>query len=798
MNKRLEDWVNWILYDELKNGVINAPKHLLGNHVYGDGQVITVYRPYAEKVCVVSPTGKNREEMECLAEGFYGFYSAKKKYKGTKYRIETTYQDGTTVVTADAYAFDSQITEFDTYLFAEGKHYDVYEKFGAHPMTIDGVKGTYFAVWAPHARRVSVVGDFNMWDGALNPMQMMQTSGIYELFIPDVAPGAVYKYQILTRDGEILYKADPYGNQCQVRPDNANVVADLTGYKWKDTDWIENRKQQTRETELKKPMAIYECHLGSWKKKIEDSDFGFYTYRELAKMLCDYVKKMGYTHVELMGIAEYPFDGSWGYQVTNYYAPTSRYGSPEDFMYFVDHMHANGIGVILDWVPAHFPRDAHGLGRFDGMPLYEHPDPRRGEHPDWGTYIFDFGRNEVSNFLTANALFWVEKFHVDALRVDAVASMLYLDYGKQDGQWLPNKDGGNENYDAIELLRKINTVMEERNPGAFLIAEESTAWAGVTAPASMKGLGFLYKWNMGWMNDFLEYMKMDPYFRSFNHNRLTFSLSYTYAENYVLVVSHDEVVHLKCSMLNKMTGVEKDKFANLRTAYGFMYGHPGKKLLFMGQEFGQLREWSEARSLDWFLLDQPLHKKMQKWVADLNHMYTTYDACYYNDNNQMGFEWTKVDDANTSIIAFVRRGKTVKDQLLFVCNFVPVERKDYWIGVPCLTEYEEIINSDAKIYGGSGTKNGKVKAFEEKCDRMPYAISIDIAPLSMMVFRYDYVDKKQAVVDAPATAAIEKKPEPKKATTAKKSTAAKKPTAKKAAVAKTSTENKSVEKKTTK
>ena len=767
MNKRLEDWVNWILYDELKNGVINAPKHLLGNHVYGDGQVITVYRPYAEKVCVVSPTGKNREEMECLAEGFYGFYSAKKKYKGTKYRIETTYQDGTTVVTADAYAFDSQITEFDTYLFAEGKHYDVYEKFGAHPMTIDGVKGTYFAVWAPHARRVSVVGDFNMWDGALNPMQMMQTSGIYELFIPDVAPGAVYKYQILTRDGEILYKADPYGNQCQVRPNNANVVADLTGYKWKDTDWIENRKQQTRETELKKPMAIYECHLGSWKKKIEDSDFGFYTYRELAKMLCDYVKKMGYTHVELMGIAEYPFDGSWGYQVTNYYAPTSRYGSPEDFMYFVDHMHANGIGVILDWVPAHFPRDAHGLGRFDGMPLYEHPDPRRGEHPDWGTYIFDFGRNEVSNFLTANALFWVEKFHVDALRVDAVASMLYLDYGKQDGQWLPNKDGGNENYDAIELLRKINTVMEERNPGAFLIAEESTAWAGVTAPASMKGLGFLYKWNMGWMNDFLEYMKMDPYFRSFNHNRLTFSLSYTYAENYVLVISHDEVVHLKCSMLNKMPGVEMDKFANLRTAYGFMYGHPGKKLLFMGQEFGQLREWSEARSLDWFLLDQPLHKKMQKWVADLNHMYTTYDACYYNDNNQMGFEWTKVDDANTSIIAFVRRGKTVKDQLLFVCNFVPVERKDYWIGVPCLTEYEEIINSDAKIYGGSGTKNGKVKAFEEKCDRMPYAISIDIAPLSMMVFKYDYVDKKPAI-------------------------------AKKAAVAKTSTENKSVEKKTTK
>lgn len=736
MNKRLEDWVNWILYDELKNGVINAPKHLLGNHVYGDGQVITVYRPYAEKVCVVSPTGKNREEMECLAEGFYGFYSAKKKYKGTKYRIETTYQDGTTVVTADAYAFDSQITEFDTYLFAEGKHYDVYEKFGAHPMTIDGVKGTYFAVWAPHARRVSVVGDFNMWDGALNPMQMMQTSGIYELFIPDVAPGAVYKYQILTRDGEILYKADPYGNQCQVRPDNANVVADLTGYKWKDTDWIENRKQQTRETELKKPMAIYECHLGSWKKKIEDSDFGFYTYRELAKMLCDYVKKMGYTHVELMGIAEYPFDGSWGYQVTNYYAPTSRYGSPEDFMYFVDHMHANGIGVILDWVPAHFPRDEHGLGRFDGMPLYEHPDPRRGEHPDWGTYIFDFGRNEVSNFLTANALFWVEKFHVDALRVDAVASMLYLDYGKQDGQWLPNKDGGNENYDAIELLRKINTVMEERNPGAFLIAEESTAWAGVTAPASMKGLGFLYKWNMGWMNDFLEYMKMDPYFRSFNHNRLTFSLSYTYAENYVLVISHDEVVHLKCSMLNKMPGVEMDKFANLRTAYGFMYGHPGKKLLFMGQEIAQFTEFNENAEVDWSLFEFDAHVFMQGYVKELNELYKTEPALYELDSSPEGFTWINCNSANTSLLSYVRKGKKESDTLLIICNFTPMEHKAYKLATPSGGRWQEIFSSDNNRYGGEGRNNKTVKqAKKAECDGQEHYISVTVPPLSISVFK---------------------------------------------------------------
>lgn len=736
MNKRLEDWINWILIDELKSGIINAPKHLLGNHDYGDGQVIMVYRPHAEKVCVVSPTGKNRDEMECLSDGVYGFYSAKKKYKGTKYRIETTYQDGTTVVTADAYAFDSQITDFDTYLFAEGKHYDVYEKFGAHPMTIDGVKGTYFAVWAPHARRVSVVGDFNMWDGALNPMQMMQTSGIYELFIPDVAPGAVYKYQILTRDGEILYKADPYGNQCQVRPDNANVVADLTGYKWKDTDWIENRKQQTRETELKKPMAIYECHLGSWKKKIEDSDFGFYTYRELAKMLCDYVKKMGYTHVELMGTAEYPFDGSWGYQVTNYYAPTSRYGSPEDFMYFVDHMHANGIGVILDWVPAHFPRDAHGLGRFDGMPLYEHPDPRRGEHPDWGTYIFDFGRNEVSNFLTANALFWVEKFHVDALRVDAVASMLYLDYGKQDGQWLPNKDGGNENYDAIELLRKINTVMEERNPGAFLIAEESTAWAGVTAPASMKGLGFLYKWNMGWMNDFLEYMKMDPYFRSFNHNRLTFSLSYTYAENYVLVISHDEVVHLKCSMLNKMPGVEKDKFANLRTAYGFMYGHPGKKLLFMGQEIAQFTEFNENAEVDWSLFEFDAHVFMQGYVKELNELYKTEPALYELDSSPEGFTWINCNSANTSLLSYVRKGKKESDTLLIICNFTPMEHKAYKLATPSGGRWQEIFSSDNNRYGGEGRNNKTVKqAKKAECDGQEHYISVTVPPLSISVFK---------------------------------------------------------------
>ena len=744
MNKRLENWVNWVLYDELIKGQLNAPKHLLGIHDYGDGQVITAYKPYSQSVCVTSPDGKNPILMEQIGDGFYGIYFETKKFKGNKYRFHTKYNDGTTVLSADCYAFDTSdiITDYDVYLFAEGKNYDIYEKLGAHPMTIDGVKGTYFAVWAPNARRVSVVGDFNMWDGALNPMQIHSASGIYELFIPEVLPGAVYKFQILTRNGDILYKADPYGNQTQVRPDNANIVVDLRNFKWSDSKWISNRNKISRLDRMKKPMSIYEVHLGSWKKACENSDFGFYNYRELAKQLGDYVTEMGYTHIELMGIAEYPFDGSWGYQVTNYFAPTSRYGTPEDFMYFVDYMHSIGISVILDWVPAHFPRDAHGLGRFDGMPLYEHADSRRGEHPDWGTYIFDYGRTEVANFLTSNALFWVEKFHVDALRVDAVASMLYLDYGKQNGQWLPNKDGGNENYDAIALLQNINTVMEERNPGAYLIAEESTAWAGVTAPASLKGLGFLFKWNMGWMNDFLEYMKLDPYFRSFNHNRLTFSLTYTYSENYILVISHDEVVHLKCSMLNKMPGLEFDKFANLRTAYGFMFGHPGKKLLFMGQEFAQLREWCEERSLDWYLLDTPLHKQMQNFVKTLNHMYTTYDALYYNDNESMGFEWIKCDDAEEGIVAFVRRGKTSKNQLMFVCNFVPVERTTHMIGAPCLTKYEEILNSDAEEFGGLGRINGTVKAINQPCDRMDYSVSLTVPPLSVMVFKYDYVDKK--------------------------------------------------------
>ena len=738
MNEKLQRWINWIQYDELMAGKNNNPGKLLGLHDYYKGQVLTTYKPHAVSVKVKSVTGKNEHELEAVGEqGFFGLYLPKKTYK--KYVLETTYEDGSVVTLADPYAFEPQISDMDIYLFAEGNHYQIYEKLGAHPMKIDGVEGTYFAVWAPNARRVSVVGDFNMWDGALHPMNMLGASGIHELFIPGVKEGAVYKFQILTRFDEVIYKADPYGNCCQFRPDNASVVADLNKYKWKDAKWIAKRQETKRTDSLRKPMAVYEMHLGSWKKAIEDSDNGFYSYRELAPMVASYIKEMGYTHVELMGIAEYPFDGSWGYQVTNYYAPTRRYGLPEDFMYFVDYMHKNGIYVILDWVPAHFPKDAHGLGRFDGMPLYEHPDPRRGEHPHWGTYIFDFGRNEVQNFLVANALFWLEKFHVDGLRVDAVASMLYLDYGKNDGEWLPNKNGGKENLDAIAFMQHLNQTVEDRVPGALMIAEESTSWAGVTAPASMDGLGYLYKWNMGWMNDFLEYMKLDPYFRSFNHNRLTFSLMYTYSENFILVISHDEVVHLKCSMLLKMPGTMPEKFANLKTAYGFMYAHPGKKLLFMGQEFGQEREWSEARSLDWYVLEEPGHKGLQNFVKKLNMLYKKYDAFYYNDCDPMGFEWINCNDNEHSQISFIRRGSKAEDQLLVVCNFTPVERKNFWVGVPCEGTYTEILNSDAKEFEGEGRVNKKpLRAVLGECDGKQQHIVFDLPPLSVVVFKYDY------------------------------------------------------------
>lgn len=629
------------------------------------------------------------------------------------------------------------ISEADQYLFAQGTHYDIYKKLGAHLSVEDGVQGVYFGVWAPNAAQVNVIGTFNEWNEESHPMQKLGEGGIWGLFIPGVEEGTMYKFLIYAKDGRKLYKADPFANYAEYRPGTASIVTDITGFDWRDSKWMEARDKKDMN---KEPMAIYECHIGSFMKHPNNGTAeGFYNYREFADRIIEYLKEMKYTHVELMGIAEHPFDGSWGYQVTGYYAPTRRYGNPDDFMYFVDYMHDQGIGVILDWVPAHFPKDAYGLGMFDGQPLYEHPDPRRGEHPHWGTYIFNYNKREVSNFLLANGLFWMKKFHVDGLRVDAVASMLYLDYGKDDGEWLPNEDGGNENYDAINLFRHMNSEFEKQVPGCMIIAEESTAWPKVSTSVRDGGLGFTFKWNMGWMNDFLEYMHMDPLFRSGNHGKLTFSMDYAYSENFIQVLSHDEVVHGKGSMINKMPGELDDQFANLRAAYGFMYGHPGKKLLFMGQEFAQYREWSESRSLDWYLLGEERNKQMQAYVKALNALYRKNEALYVNDYDIMGFEWMSCLNADQSTVSFVRRGKTTKKQLLFVCNFTPVKREDFRVGVPCSGEYSLILTSDDKAYGGTGVRNAKkVTADKITFDGRDYSIKMTLPPLSVTVYQFDY------------------------------------------------------------
>ena len=536
-----------------------------------------------------------------------------------------------------------EIGELDHYLFGQGTHYEIYRKLGAHRVKDGDQEGVYFAVWAPHAQGVSVVGDFNGWNREANPMERGEPLGIYTCFVPDLPEMSLYKYCIKTYKGEYILKADPFANYAEKRPGTASRVVDLSHISWTDSEWMEKRRTWDHTVE---PMSIYEVHIGSWKKHplTEDDEDGFYNYREFAKEIVKYVKYMGYTHVEIMGIAEHPFDGSWGYQVTGYFAPTSRYGTPEDFAWMINYLHRNKIGVILDWVPAHFPRDAHGLADFDGTPTFEYADPRKGEHPDWGTKIFDYGKNEVQNFLISNALFWIENYHVDGLRVDAVASMLYLDYGKQDGQWVANKYGGNKNLEAIGFFKHLNSVVLGRNPGAVMIAEESTAWPKVTGKVEDDGLGFSLKWNMGWMHDFTEYMKLDPYFRKGAHNLMTFAMSYAYSENYILVLSHDEVVHLKCSMLNKMPGLGFDKYANLKAGYAFMIGHAGKKLLFMGQEFAQLREWSEKRELDWFLLAEPEHQAIQNWMRDLLHLYRKNRALYDQDSTWEGFEWINADD----------------------------------------------------------------------------------------------------------------------------------------------------------
>ena len=625
-----------------------------------------------------------------------------------------------------------EIGELDQYLFGQGNHYEIYQKMGAHKVTCKGKEGVYFAVWAPHARRVAVIGDFNDWDFEADYMERQEPLGIYTLFVPGVKEGDLYKFCIETEQGKRIFKADPFANYAELRPGTASRVTDISNLKWTDDAWMKARETWDHKVN---PMSIYEVHVGSWMRHPGREDEGFYTYREFAEAITKYVKDMGYTHVELMGMAEHPFDGSWGYQVTGYYAPTSRYGTPEDFAYMINYLHRNHIGVILDWVPAHFPKDAHGLADFDGTPTFEYADPRKGEHPDWGTKIFDYGKAEVKNFLIANALFWIEHFHVDGLRVDAVASMLYLDYGKQDGQWVANKYGGNENLEAIEFFKHLNSVVLGRNKGAVMIAEESTAWPKVTGAPEDGGLGFSLKWNMGWMHDYTEYMKLDPYFRKNAHNMMTFAMSYAYSENYILVLSHDEVVHLKCSMLNKMPGLGFDKYANLKVGYAFMTGHPGKKLLFMGQEFAQLREWSEERELDWFLLAEPEHQAIQNWYRDLLHLYKKNKAMYELDSDPAGFQWINADDCFRSIYSFMRHSKDGKKNLLFVCNFTPMERPDYRVGVPRRKQLKLILNSDDKKYGGKGEERPLVyKPVKQECDGQKFSFAYPLPAYGVAVF----------------------------------------------------------------
>ena len=623
------------------------------------------------------------------------------------------------------------ISEADQYLFAQGTHYDIYKKLGAHPSEEDGVSGTYFAVWAPNAASVHVIGTFNGWDEGANPLTKLGPGGIYSAFIPGVGTGELYKFLITTPDGRKLYKADPFANAAEYRPGTASVVTDLSGIKWSDDTWMGARAKKDWNAE---PIAIYECHIGSWMKH-PNGEEGFYNYREFADRIVEYLKEMKYTHVELMGIAEHPFDGSWGYQVTGYYAPTSRYGTPEDFAYLINKLHKNNIGVILDWVPAHFPRDAHGLAEFDGVCIFEDPDTRRGEHPDWGTKIFNYAKTEVKNFLIANALYWIKEFHIDGLRVDAVASMLYLDYGKKDGQWLANKYGGNQNLDAIEFFKHFNSVIHGGFPGVLTIAEESTAWPKVTGDVEDDGLGFSFKWNMGWMHDFCEYMKLDPLFKKNNHHALTFAMSYNGSENYILPLSHDEVVHLKCSMVNKMPGYQVDKYANLRTGYTYMFGHSGKKLLFMGQEFGQEREWSEERELDWFLLQEPLNKGMQEYVKELLNLYRKNPAMYEVDRDWSGFEWINCDDCDRSIYSFMRKSKDGKKKLLFVLNMTPIMRENFEVGVPTKKKCKLVLNSDEVRFGGNGNEiPANITPTEEECDKLPYRIKFNLAPFSAAVF----------------------------------------------------------------
>lgn len=693
---------------------------------------VRTYFPNASRIDVISVEDSAVYNMKKIHEEglFEAIISDKSEF--FTYKLKITDYSNNTFELYDPYCFSPVISEYDLYLFNEGTHHKVYEKLGAHFRIINGIEGVLFAVWAPCACRVSVVGNFNQWDGRRHQMRLLGSSGVWEIFIPGICQGDIYKYEIYTFSKEIYLKSDPYAFYSELRPDTASIVYNIDNYQWNDKDWINSRDSSNI---LEKPISIYEVHLGSWKRKCEEGG-RFFTYRELAAELVKYVKEMGYTHIELLPVAEHPYDGSWGYQTTGYYSVTSRYGLPEDFMYLVDTCHQNGIGVILDWVPAHFPKDGHGLARFDGTALYEHLDEKQGEHPDWGTHIFNYGRNEVKCFLISNAIFWFEKYHIDGLRVDAVASMLYLDYGKKEGQWVPNKWGGRENLEAVEFLKQLNTTVFRYFPGVMMIAEESTSWPLVSKPPYAGGLGFTFKWNMGWMNDFLSYVSMDPIYRKYHHNKITFSLMYAFSENFILVLSHDEVVHGKCSMINKMPGDYWNKFAGLRVSYGFMYGHPGKKLLFMGGEFGQFIEWNYQQSLDWHLLGYEAHKKLQRYVKDLNNLYKKEKAMYQLDFCPEGFEWIECNDVDQGVFSFIRKGKDQGDILVFVCNFTPVLYNDYRIGVPQDLYYMEILNSDSEIYGGSNAGNlGGVYAEKIPFHERPYSLKIQVPPLSTLIFK---------------------------------------------------------------
>jgi len=724
------------------DAIINSEHHdpfaVLGMHEvkYKRKKAIVVRASFVdvEQAFVYAPKEDKSYPMTCVrAPGFFELVFPDRQ-NFFPYQLETIDIHGNNKRFVDVYSFLPVLTDEDLYLFGEGTNYKIYERLGAHPMTINGISGVFFAVWAPNAKRVSVIGDFNGWDGRKHPMRVRGLSGVWELFIPDLKEGNLYKYEIKTQAGHLYEKADPYGFYNEFRPKTSSVISNLEKFIWDDQDWMTRR---VHEDPLKKPISVYEVHLSSWMREPEE-DNRFLTYRELAEKLIPYIKDIGFTHIELLPVAEHPLDTSWGYQVTNYYAVTSRHGKPEDFMYFVNECHRQGIGVIIDWVPAHFPRDGFSLAYFDGSFLYEHADPRLGEHKDWGTLIFNYGRNEVKNFLTANAVFWFDKYHIDGIRVDAVASMLYLDYSRNEGEWVPNEYGGRENLAAIEFIKHLNEVIYKEFPGVLTIAEESTAWPGVSHPTYLGGLGFNLKWNMGWMNDMLTYMSKEAIHRKYHHNMITFALIYAFHENFMLVLSHDEVVHGKRSLLDKMPGDMWQKFANLRALYGFMFGHPGKKLLFMGAEFGQWIEWDSDQSLDWHLLEYDSHRQLQQYVRDLNHLYTSEPALYRHDFNYQSFEWIDFRDSDNSVISFMRRSlENEKDTLVFVCNFTSVPRQGYRIGAPMPGYYRELINSDSAFYGGSnmGNANGGGIAEPTPWQGQPYSLNLTLPPLSTLILK---------------------------------------------------------------